>query len=52
MMVGVPQREMGQPGTHRFATELSGNSTTPRHATTPEVKTTTGGLPRGSLWDS
>ena len=32
------QPEMGQPGTQWCATELSGNGTTPRHATTPEFK--------------
>jgi hypothetical protein len=29
---------MGQPGTQLCVNELSGNGTTPRHATTPEVK--------------
>jgi hypothetical protein len=29
---------MGQPGTQRCVTELSGNGTTPRHATKTEVK--------------
>ena len=52
MMVGCCNvSEIGQPGTHRFATELSGKCTTPRHTTTPEVKTITGALPRGSLCD-
>jgi hypothetical protein len=29
---------MGQPGTQRCVTELSGQGTTPRHAATPAVK--------------
>jgi hypothetical protein len=42
---------MGQPGTQRYATELSGNGTTPRHATTPEVKNHQRWIAKGSPWD-
>jgi hypothetical protein len=41
----------GLPGTQLCATELSANGTTPRHATTPEVKNHHRWIAKGSTWD-
>jgi hypothetical protein len=44
-------REMGQPSTQWCATELSGNGTTPRHATLPKGKNHHRWIAKGSTWD-